>query len=164
MKNLIVYSSRLGTAEKCALKLKSYFKNETTIVNLKSGEVPDLLLFDNIVIGGSIRIGKVQKEVIEFCQNNLDSLKKKTIGIFLCMGENEDKFDEYLKSNFSQDFLGIVSVKGFFGGEFNYSKMNFLLRAMIRRMSRDKEEPKLKDENIKKFVEDLEKIHKQTSN
>lgn len=155
MKNLIVFSSKHGTAEKCALKLKSYFKDETDIVDLKSNSKIEFPKYDNVIIGGSIHMGKVQKEVMEFCTNNLETLKNKTVGVYLCMGENEDKFEDYLKDNFNSEFLEIVHTKGFFGGEFNYSKMNFLLRAMLRRMSRGKEEPRLHDENIRKFVKDI---------
>lgn len=60
MKNLIVYATKHGTAKKCAEMLKTRLNGETVLANVKETP-PDLEDFDTVVLGGSIYIGKMQK-------------------------------------------------------------------------------------------------------
>ena len=62
MKTLILYATRHGCAEKCATKL-----------------------------GGSIHAGKIQKGVKDFCAKNLEVLKGKRLGLYLCCMEEGPK-------------------------------------------------------------------------
>ena len=67
MKNLIVYATKHGTVKKCAEMLKVKLNGETVLANVNE-EVPDLDNFDNVILGGSIYIGKIQKRVIKICR------------------------------------------------------------------------------------------------
>ena len=61
MKTLIVYSSKHGTAEKSANILKSKLTGDVDVVNIMLFAPTNLDKYDNIILGGSIYIGKVQK-------------------------------------------------------------------------------------------------------
>ena len=152
MKTLIVYAGKTGTTEKCALKLEKLLEGETTVINMMKDRLPELDSFENIIIGGSIRIGKVQKQTRNYAKKNCDRLSGKKIGIFLCMGEKENKFEEYLKANFDSDFLKLVSVKGFFGGEFAYDRLPKFLGNQLKKMAVEKGEPHVIEENIVDFA------------
>lgn len=63
MKTLIVYGTKHGTTEKCSKFLKDKLSGEVVIINIKKENMPDITTFNNIIIGGSIYMGQIQKEV-----------------------------------------------------------------------------------------------------
>lgn len=156
MKTLIVYVTRHGCAEKCALELKNGLKNNTDVLNLKKAKGINLNSYDTIIIGGSIHIGKIQKRVQKFCINNMDLLKGKKIGLFICcMAEGEEANSEFNKA-FPAELIQHATATGIFGGEFNFEKMNFIERAMIKKVAKtDKSISKINHENIDKFIQQI---------
>ncbi len=63
MKTLIVFSTKYGCTEKCVDILKSQIQGEVHISLVKDIRV-DLNNFDNIIVGGSVYMGKIQKELL----------------------------------------------------------------------------------------------------
>ncbi|MDD4207488.1 MULTISPECIES: flavodoxin domain-containing protein [unclassified Mesotoga] len=156
MKTAIIYATRSGTAEKCSAKISEMLSGESTVVNIKKVSSPDLSGYDSVIVGASIRIGKVQKEISEFVQKNLETLKAKRLGVFLCMGAGEENFNEYLSQNFPKEFLDKCKAKGFFGGEFNLERLGFLSKMMLKAASKGKPQPHIIPGNIDRFVKDFE--------
>jgi menaquinone-dependent protoporphyrinogen oxidase len=158
MSTLIVYETKHGCTEKCANKLDEQLKDETTIVNLKDPNKDfDLSKFDNIVIGGSIHAGNVQKRVKTFCQKNAQLLKGKKLGLFLCcMEQDEEKAQQQFKNAFPHDLIAHASSTGMFGGEFTFERMNFIERKIIKRIAKlDKSVSKISDDAIQKFAHSM---------
>lgn len=58
MSTLIVYTSKYGSTEKCAKQLAEQLTDSFELVD----SVPDLSLFDSIIIGSPIYMGKSLKE------------------------------------------------------------------------------------------------------
>ncbi|MDD2334172.1 MAG: flavodoxin domain-containing protein [Mesotoga sp.] len=156
MKTAIIYATRSGTAEKCSAKISEMLSGESTVVNIKKVSSPDLSGYDSVIVGASIRIGKVQKEISEFVQKNLETLKAKRLGVFFCMGAGEENFNEYLSQNFPKEFLDKCKAKGFFGGEFNLERLGFLSKMMLKAASKGKPQPHIIPGNIDRFVKDFE--------
>ena len=77
MKTLIAYSGKYGCTEKCAAALAEKLSGETCLLNLKKDKNPNLSGYDSVVVGGSVYIGKINKEVKSFCIKNLSRLKEK---------------------------------------------------------------------------------------
>jgi len=153
MKTLIVYATRHGCTEKCALKLQNSFAGETQLLNLKKSAKINLNDFETIIIGGSIHAGQIQKKVKNFCQKNSDLLKTKKIGLFVCCMEEGEKAAKQLEEAFPTELLKHASAIGIFGGEFNFEKMNFLERAAIRKIAGiNRSISKIKQEEIDKFL------------
>ncbi|MCB1222497.1 MAG: flavodoxin domain-containing protein [Thermotogae bacterium] len=152
----IVYATRSGTSEKCSIILSEKLSGEKTIIDIKRNPSPDLTKFDAVIVGASIRIGKVQRTISEFVQRNLATLIKKRLGVFLCMGSGEENFSEYLSQNFPESFLNNCKAKGFFGGEFNLERLGFLSRMMVRTAFKGKPQPHVVSSNIEKFVKEFE--------
>lgn len=148
MRTLIVYGTKYGTAEKCSNILKDKLKGEIITINVKKDNVPNLAQFDNIIIGGSIYAGQIQKEIKNFCLTNLNILKTKRIGLFIC-GLNDKDVDVQLNNAFSKELVAIAIGKEYFGGEIMFSKMNFLEKFIMKRMTKaDKDTSKLLEENM----------------
>ena len=155
MKTLIIYTSKTGTTEKCAKKLSAALKSETRLLNLRDAAKENLGAYDAIIFGSYIHIGKVPSKLQKFIGKHPELMEKK-LGLFLCMGDTAEKLDEYLANNFNERFLNHCSVKGYFGGEFNFEKMGFVIRKMIKKMSEGKELPSVKVENIESFARKFE--------
>ena len=124
MKTLIVYSSKYGCTEKCADFLSKELKDKPDIINLS--------LYNKVIIGGSIYMGKIQKEVSDFCSKNLEVLKEKQIGLFICGMQEGDSINTEINQNFPKELIEIATVIKHFGGEFDFSKMGFFEKLIVK--------------------------------
>lgn len=158
MKILIAYSTKHGFAEKCSETLSKKLEGEVTLCNLKKDVPSDLEKYDTIIIGGSIYMGQIQKEVQEFCSKNLTVLKEKKIGLFTCcMRENADAVSQ-LNSAFPQELLDIAVAKGAFGGEFIMNKLNFFEKLIVKNVVKiTKDTTMFSEENFNKFAQEINK-------
>lgn len=139
MKTLVVYATKYGCTEKCATKLAAELLGEVKLHNLKDG-IPALDEYNQVVIGGSIYMGQIQKEVAEFCKQKEDELQIKGLGLFIvCMREGE-MAQEQLNTVYPKGLSNHAKAKGIFGGEFIFSKMSFmdkLITKVIAKTSAD---------------------------
>lgn len=153
MKTLIVYGTKHGTTEKCSKLLKDKLSGEVVIINIKKENMPDITTFNNIIIGGSIYMGQIQKEVKNFCIENSNVLKEKRVGIFIC-GLNEKDIEAQLNNAFPKELLTNAVAKECFGGECILKNMNFFERFIMKKVSKiDKDTSKISEENINKFTQ-----------
>ncbi|MGV8154837.1 MAG: flavodoxin domain-containing protein [Alkaliphilus sp.] len=63
------------------------------------------------MIGSSVYIGQIRKEVKEFCTNKINELKNKKIGFYICcMVEGVEALSQ-IENNFPEELLGNAIVK-----------------------------------------------------
>jgi menaquinone-dependent protoporphyrinogen oxidase len=154
MKTLIIYASKHGCTEKCSNLLKDKINGEVKKVNIKKDNVPDIALFDNIIIGGSIYMGRIQKEVNEFCLKDLSQLKNKKLGFFICCMSENDITEKQIKTSFPEELLSKAIAIENFGGEFIFKKMNFFERFIIKKISKtSNDKSTISEEKINKFAQ-----------
>ncbi|WP_209123782.1 flavodoxin domain-containing protein [Alkalihalobacillus sp. BA299] len=135
MKYLIVFSSLHGTTEKAAHHICEYFKNDVELVDLYN-EAPlrELEIYDVIIIGVSIHLSSIQRQVKQFLKTNLDILLTKKVGLFLCcMNEGELAKEQFNKA-FPSELREHSIANGLFGGELLFSQMNFLEQQIIQKV------------------------------
>ena len=158
MKTLIIYGSNHGCAKKCAELLKENLKGEVDIVDIRKDITLDLNNYDKVVIGGSIYMGKIQKEIEEVCESYCDNLKEKKLGLFICC-MNEENVEKQIKDNFPEKLILSAKVQGYFGGAFNFKDMNFFERFIIRKVFKSlaNTNDKFKGIDMKKFVDMIER-------
>lgn len=135
MNTLIVYGTKHGCAEKCAGILAQRLGGKADVKNLKGIGELDLSQYSNVIIGGSIYVGKIQKEVSEFCTRNIEALKNKKLGLFICGMQNE-AYEAEFNAAFPKELLEISSAKEFFGGEFIFKKASFFERMAIKMIAK----------------------------
>ncbi|QUH27056.1 flavodoxin domain-containing protein [Serpentinicella alkaliphila] len=154
MKTLIVYSTKYGCTEKCAKKLSEKLKGSIDLVNLKEGKKIDISLYDKVIIGGSIYIGKIQNEVVNFCKDNLQKLISKKIGLFVCSMREGESIEEQIRASFPQELrLNAVAIENF-GGEFIFNKMGFLDKLITKKVVKiDKDTSNILEDNINNFAQ-----------
>ncbi|TCK92839.1 menaquinone-dependent protoporphyrinogen oxidase [Natranaerovirga hydrolytica] len=152
MANLIVYGTKYGSVQGCAERLKKELNDDTVLLNLKKEKADDVDIssYDTIIIGGSIYVGRIQKEVSAFCEKHSDTLLKKKIGLFICCMEEGKKANEQLISMFDQKLLDHAVIKEVFGGELDMAKLGFIHKMMMKIVSQS-------DENKKEMTNKKEK-------
>lgn len=152
MSTLIVYASKYGFTKTCAEILAKKLGENVDIYDLNSN-LPDLMKYDKVIVGGSIYAGKIRKPVMRFCTDNLNTLKGKKLGLFICGMAKEDDAQKQLESTFPQELLAVCAAKGFFGGECNYEKMNFLEKFIMKKITGSKQsQSKIAEDNITRFA------------
>ncbi len=125
MKTLVAYCSRHGSAQKIAhLMSQELHHTSVRLLDLKIEGVPSSIEeYDQIVLGGSIHFGKIQKEVRQFCQDHLSDLLQKRVGLYLCY-MLEDKAQKEFEDAFPEEIRNHALALGFFGGELQLEKMS----------------------------------------
>jgi menaquinone-dependent protoporphyrinogen oxidase len=159
MRTLIVYSSKYGCTKNCANLLQKRLKDKVDIVNLKTSKDVAISQYDKVIIGGSIYIGKIQKEITKFCSKNLEKLKEKQIGLFICGMQEGEMLSTEFNQNFPNELINIAITKECFGGEFNFSKMNFLEKFIVKKVSKvSSNKSNILTDNINKFAQTMNSI------
>ncbi len=159
MNTLIVYASKYGCTEKCVELLSKELIGKVDMINLKKVRDIDISKYEKIIIGGSIYIGKIQKEVIEFCSKNLDKLKEKRIGLFICGMQEGETINTEISQNFNPELINIADAKEHFGGEFIFDKMNCLEKFIVKKVSKiTSNKSNILENNIHKFAQVMNNI------
>ena len=156
MKTLIAYSSTLGCTEQCASRLKADLGNGVEMYRISRRRRVNLDYYDTIIIGGSIHEGMIQRSVRHFCENNLEVLLKKQVGLFVCCVDPEANEHELIERAFPGKLTGHALASGFFGGELNIRKMNLLQKIMTRKAARIQKEPDIDFHKILEFARVLQ--------
>lgn len=161
MKIAIVYATKYGCTKKCAEILKSYLYGEVSIHSAKADKI-NLSQYDAVFIGGSVYMGKIQKEITHFCKRNLKQLLHKRIGLFACCYTPKDT-EGFFETLYPIELINHAFYVTSVGGEMNYEKMNFLYRKMFQSLKKIDgfnegfTEPVINESEIKKLAETVNK-------
>lgn len=158
MSTLIIYASKHGATEKVVSRLKEKIGGNIQSFNVKKESIPPLESYEAVILGGSIYVGKVQKELTEYINGHLNELLTKRVGIFLCAGHpDEQQLAKELRESFPEALSNHALVKEIVGYEFDFSKMNMLEKFAVKKIQGIKESQfALSEEKIDRFVEKLQ--------
>ena len=159
MKTIITYSTTHGCTENVAGQIRDFLGDEVTLFNLKSkSPQPSLDDFERVIVGGSIHAGQIQKKVRDFCAQNSTILAEKELGLFICCMEEGEKAEEELKNVFPEELLAHAKATACLGGEFNFEKMNFLEKLIVKKVAKvDSTISKLNTKAVQRFSEEMNK-------
>ena len=123
---LIVYASRHGTTSAYAKKLFQLLDGNVDIcfLNERANSLPNLDVYNTIVIGGSIHYGKINKSVSTFTNNNLELLKTKRLGLLVSCHFEGAQALEQLNNAYPKELIERAVVSDYFDGELLYPQMN----------------------------------------
>jgi len=158
MNTAIIYTTKYGTTEKVAQVIAERLAgDQISLINLKKDKHPNINSFDGIILGTSIYAGTSSKIMQSFCKKNMVALVQKRLAIFVCgMEPDPTKQQQELTNAYPDELLQHAVFKCFAGGEFLFDKMNFIERAIIKRIAKtdtDKNVSQIMVENIDKLVE-----------
>lgn len=136
MKTLIVYCSSHGTTEKAVQLISEWIEGEVLAVDLKRDKVLfNVGDYDIVLVGGSIHAGSIQGKVKHFIGKHHEQLLSKRLGLFLCCWHDGETALEQFNDAFPEELRQHSMANGIFGGEFLVSKMNFLERQIVKKVS-----------------------------
>ena len=160
MKTIIIYTTSHGCTEKAVTMLSQKLSGEITAIDLQHQPSPPLAGFDRIIIGGSIHAGQIQKRVRSFCVKNMEGLKNKEIGLFICCMYEPEIAREQIKNAFPEELHQMAKTEAIFGGEFNFEKMNFVEKMLVKKIAGVRESVSKIDHNsIDRFAIRMEKTY-----
>jgi menaquinone-dependent protoporphyrinogen oxidase len=134
MKTLIIYSTNHGSTADAARRIKEKIGSDAIAVDVKEDPTHDLAPYDEVIIGGSIHAGSIQRTIRKFCKANESVLLRKRLGLFIsCMYEG-DRAREQFERAFPKALREHSIAHGYFGGVLDFEKMNFVERAIVRKV------------------------------
>ena len=156
MRTAVVYASNHGTTEKVAQNIKEGLGEEKAqLFNLKKDKNFDVFQFDQIIVGGSIHAGQIQKRVKQFLEKYTQELLQKRLGLFLCC-MHEDEAENQFNRVFPEKLRSHAISKKIMGGEFLFEKMNFVEKALIKKIAGVQESvSKINNKEIETFVKEI---------
>jgi menaquinone-dependent protoporphyrinogen oxidase len=155
VKTLILYATKYGSTEKAAQLLATLLPGEATMADLSKSPAPDLSGFDAVVIGSAVYVGKIMQPAQMYLEENADTLRGKTLGLFTCCA-NVELADEQLKTNFPESLRHAARATGHFGYAIQMSKMNFIERTAIKVIMKTRESSEnILEANIQQFAATL---------
>ena len=152
METIIIYSSKYGYTEDCVKSLADMINGEVSVFNICDEKIPSIDEVDNIIIGGSIYMGQIQKKLKLYCTQNVNVLVNKRLALFLCCGLPES-FEQTLKNSFPDELLKKAVAKECFGGELRKDRMNFAHKMIAGLMK--KAEAKEGKSEVRKMSENI---------
>lgn len=156
---LIVYATKYGCTEKCALALKERLPGEVDLVNLKKVRNVDPESYGKIIIGGSIYMGGIQKEVRRFCADRLETLRGKRLGLFICCMQEGETAETELAQSFPPELMGLAAAKDYFGGKFDFGRMGPIDRFIVRKVSKvDCNTSTVSEEKLDRFAQAMGRV------
>lgn len=155
MSMIILYASKTGTTMECARKLSEMTQNDG-LINLRDDPSVDISSYSTVIIGTPIYMERVLNEVETFCNNNIEELLTKRVGIFTCGIGSEQEIYRALNKSLSSKLISNCIAKAYFGGEIKYERLNFILRFIVREKLRNlKKLPGIKEKRIMEFAKEM---------
>jgi menaquinone-dependent protoporphyrinogen oxidase len=157
MRTAIVYASNHGTTEGVARKLQQGLgEDKVQLFNLKKNKKFDLSPFGQVIVGGSIHAGSIQKRIQKFTDNHRPELLEKRLGLYLCCMD-EDRAQEQFDHAYPEILRSHAISKKVMGGEFRFDRMNFIEKAMIKKISGvDQSVSKINEEKIQEMITEMQ--------
>jgi menaquinone-dependent protoporphyrinogen oxidase len=138
-KTLIAYASKAGSTIEIATHLAEMLSSKGIQVDLIPVEkVTDLSVYQSVILGSAIRVGRILPEAMKFVENYQIELQSKTFGIFIvCMTLNQDtEENRKIVSDYLIPVRALVkpASEGMFAGVMDLKKLNLLEKLMIKAM------------------------------
>ncbi len=133
MKLLIAYGTKTGSSREMAELLADLLPaHEVTLADLEK-TTPDPRDFDYVVLGGSVRMGRLHRAVRRYQSLYGKALAAVPHTLFLCCAVAE-QFENYAEMSFSADILKSAKDCLYFGGSLEVSRHRGLDRLIVRMM------------------------------
>ena len=159
MKILVAYATKSGVTKMCANMLADRLEEfaDVVVCNL-DGYDPDTMDYDCIVVGSSIRMGKIQKKARRYLAKNRVYLRAKPFAFFIC-NVYEDDSKNYIHRNLYQDLDSRAIVTDSFGGELNPENLHgseiVAVKMLIKNVEKEGLDVKINEKAIDNFAKQI---------
>ena len=133
MKVLIIYATKGGVSKRAAEMLAERIgtKGDVSVYNIEDNP-PSPDGFDVAVVGGSIRMGKLNKSLKKYIRANLERLCSMNSAVFICCGKSKE-FDDYRIMQLPKKLNCSLGIQHF-GGELKPDKLKGFDKFVVRMM------------------------------
>ena len=155
----IIFMSKHGATETVAKIIRDSLKNgNITIINLGNEKAPDISQCSRVIIGGSIHMGKIQSKIRKYCNQNLEALKNKELGLFLCcMSEGNEGLQQF-NNAYPEQLRQKAKSTLMAGYELHFDKMNFFEKFIMKKITGGSTNvSRLNYNEINRFVNEMKK-------
>ncbi|HKL38973.1 MAG TPA: flavodoxin domain-containing protein, partial [Bacteroidales bacterium] len=112
--------------------------------------------FEQVILGGSIHAGSIQKRIQKFMDNHRPDLLEKRLGLYLCCMD-EDRAQTQFDHAYPEILRSHAMSKKIMGGEFRFENMNFIEKAMIKKIAGvDQSVSKIQEDKIREMVTEMQ--------
>ena len=141
MKTLVVYASKHGATKVGAERIAKGLEGEVQLVSIK--DKSDIVLdnYEKVILGTPIYAGMINKDIKSFCEAHMDILKTKKVALYFCCMDSS-QIENYLKNNFTEEFIKNLTAVESCGGAFYFKKINFFEKFIIKKITESKEKTK----------------------
>jgi menaquinone-dependent protoporphyrinogen oxidase len=140
MKGLVAYASMAGSTAEVAGIIGSGLTGKGHQVDVrKAAEVKNIDCYDFVIAGTGIRAGKTYKQFDQFVLRFGENLKTKPNALFVvCLTMKEDTAEnqETVRNYILKQMATQPKSVGLFAGVMDFSKIGFLLAAIIRKIDK----------------------------
>lgn len=142
MRALVAFGTKYGSTVKVGAEIGRVLREkglEVEVVNLDERKVQDLVPYDLVVVGSAIIIGKWTKGTRTFLEQNQVALRGKRLAMFACCGDVLAEAKERREGAKARYLDQVVMDNGLkplntalFGGELDFKKYGFLIKAVLK--------------------------------
>lgn len=155
MNTLIVYASRNGFTQKIVELLSDQLKGNVSAQICDRDYTVDLTRYDNIIVGSPIYYGRMNNSVLDFCMKYQELLKSKRFSIFAVGADGASALD-VVKNALPDDLVAHAGLKAYFGYGYDFDRMGFLERFIIRHLAKQgHSETRIEESSLDAFVQDF---------
>ncbi len=158
MKTTILYASTHGTTQKVAEYIAKKLDNSSVqLLNMKKQNKPDITDCETVILGCSIHAGNIQSVIKKYFKKNRELLLSKNIALFLCCMNESERETQF--NNVFPLWLRNTSICNITpGGEFLFEEMNFIEKAIVRKVSKiDRTDSRIDYSEIERLVFEINK-------
>ena len=142
MRALVAFGTKYGSTVKVGEEIGRVLQEkglEVEVVNLDERKIQDLAPYGLVVVGSAIIIGKWTKGARTFLEQNQATLRGKRLAMFACCGDvlaeakerREGAKARYLDQVVMDNGLTPMDI-ALFGGELDFNKYGFLIKAVLK--------------------------------
>ncbi len=133
MNILIAYASKNKTTAECAERLSKLLSGLSVTVADLSAQMPQVENFDIVVLGSSVRFGKLLPPMRRFLKEKTAALSEKHVGLFLCCGLAHE-YEDYMTRLFPRTLFDRAFRALYFGGSLKTAGVPFFDQLFLRIM------------------------------
>ena len=133
MKVLIIYATRGGASREAAKMLADRIGRRAEVALYDINEAPPSPNnFDVVVIGGSIRVGKLNKKLKAYIKEHVTTISSMPSAVFICCGISKD-FEDYKTMQLPRQLICSLGVEHF-GGQLKPDRLKGLDKIIVKIM------------------------------
>jgi menaquinone-dependent protoporphyrinogen oxidase len=139
MNTTIFYASKYGFTKKCVDYFKQNLNGNIEVFNLKNPpeNIGDVIeQSDRVIIGGSVYVGLIQKEVKDFLTTHHDELLSKDLGLFMCGMRDQKEINQEINTNFPEELRNHAIFVSWLGGEFDFDKLSWIDKMIVKKIAK----------------------------